>query len=101
MDKNIPEEDVRQVLGQLMHPEINYSLIDLGMIKDIVIRSDRVTLTLNLPLMEIPIKDDLVNSIKEALLRLSPGVEVGVNLSQMSQEEKAKFMAMAQRGWRF
>lgn len=34
MVKSISEEGVRQALAKLMHREINYSLIDLGMSKD-------------------------------------------------------------------
>lgn len=49
--------------------------------------------------MKIGIRDDLVNSMEGVLLKLSPGIEVKVNLSQMSQEERAKFTAMARKGW--
>ena len=35
--KKMNEEEIRGVLGKVMHPEINASLIDLGIIKDIIV----------------------------------------------------------------
>jgi len=66
MAKNISEEDVRQAIGQVMHPEISRSLVELGMVKEIALQGDEVSLTLVLPLLGIPasIKDYLVNSLR-------------------------------------
>ena len=92
---------VEQALSDLMHPEINYSLINLGMIKDVVCEEDKAGLTLKLPFLGIPIKEDLIQSIKGALADLDKAVQVEINEEEMNQEEREKFMSMAKEGWKF
>jgi len=98
MDEAISEKKVNELLTEIIHPEINYSLVDLGMIKGVVVKDNVVTLTLKLPFLEIPIKDLLINTIEEELKKNN--VDVKINIVQMNQEERAKFMRMAQEGWR-
>jgi len=72
MTRNISEEDVHQAIGQVMHPEINRTLVELGMVKDIVLKDGEVTLTLALPFLGIPVsvKDYLTNSLRQAVMKL-------------------------------
>jgi ATP-binding protein involved in chromosome partitioning len=100
MAKNISEEDVHQAIGQVMHPEISRSLVELGMVKDIVLEGDKVTLTLVLPFLGIPasIKDYLVNSLRQAVVKL--GAKAEIKIAEMNQEERLAFLAMEQEGWR-
>lgn len=51
------EKDVRQALASVKHPEINLSLMDLGMIKDVIVGCKAVTFTLALPFLWVPIRD--------------------------------------------
>jgi len=99
MTKSISEEDVHQAIGQVMHPEINRTLVELGMVKDIALRDDEVTLTLALPFLAIPlsIKDYLVNSLHQAVMKL--GAKIEVTVAEMSQEERLAFLAMEQESW--
>jgi len=100
MAKNISEEDVHQAIGQVMHPEISRTLVELGMVKDIALKDDEVALTLVLPFLGIPtsIKDYLVNSLREAVIKLGANVEV--RIAEMNQEERLAFLAMEQEGWK-
>ena len=100
MAKNISEEDVRQAIGQVMHPEISRTLVELGMVKDIAVKDDEVSLTLVLPLLGIPasIKDYLVNSLRQAVMKL--GAKAEIKIAEMNQEERLAFLAMEQEGWR-
>jgi len=100
MTRNISEEDVHQAIGQVMHPEINRTLVELGMVKDIVLKDDEVTLTLALPLLAIPvsIKDYLVNSLRQAVMKL--GAKVQIRVAEMNQEERLAFLAMEQESWK-
>jgi len=99
--KKILQDDAKKVLSEVMHPEINYNLVDLGMIDEVVIRENKVSLTLKLPLLEVPIKDYLIQITKEALIGLQEDLEVEVKLDQMSQQERDKFMKKAKEGWKF
>jgi len=99
MDKFLPQ-DVEQVLSKVMHPEINYSLADLGMIKDVVCEERKVSLTLKLPFPQVPVKDLLIESIKKTLSDLDSSTQVEISIEQMSQEERENFAKMAKEGWK-
>ena len=100
MDKFSPH-DVEQALSKVMHPEINHSLVDLGMIEDVVCEEGKVRLTLKLPFLNVPVKEFLIQDIKEALADLDEAIQVKLNLEQMSQEERENFAKMAKEGWKF
>ena len=53
MTESISEEEVHQAVGQVMHPAISRSLVELGMVKDITLGHNKVTLTLALPTLGI------------------------------------------------
>jgi len=94
------QPDIDQALSKVMHPEINYSLVDLGMIEDVICKKDEVNLTLKLPFLNVPIKEFLIQSIKETLADLDEAIQVKVNLEQMSEEERDNFTKMAKEGWK-
>lgn len=100
MLENISEEDVHQAVGQVMHPEISRTLVELGMVRDIALKDTEVTLTLVLPFLGIPasIKDYLVNSLRQAVMRLGANVEI--RIAEMNEEERLAFLAMEQEGWK-
>jgi len=100
MAGNISEEDVHQAIKQVMHPEINRTLLELGMVKDITLKNDEVRLTLVLPFLGIPvsIKDYLMNSLRQAVMKL--GAKIEVRVAEMNQEERLAFLAMEQENWK-
>ena len=100
MANNISLGDVQRELGQVMHPAISRSLVELGMVKDVALKHNVVTLTLVLPVLNIPasIKDYLVNSLRTAVAKL--GVEVEVEITEMDEEERHAFLAMEQENWK-
>jgi len=98
--KDISEEDIHQAIEQVMHPEINRSLVELGMVKDVSLKGDEITLTLVLPFLSIPasIKDYLMSSLRQAVMEL--GAKIEVRLAEMNQEERLAFLAMEQENWK-
>ena len=101
MTKSASEQEIQQVLAQVRHPAIAKTLVELGMLKDITVEGNLVTLTLTLPFMGIPIqvKDYLINSLRQALANVDDSLEVEVNIAEMSEDERAKFFKMAGEGW--
>ena len=97
MTNNISKEEIHQAVAKVRHPEIDRTLVELGMIKDIALEDDKVVLSMALPFLGIPISDYLVHSVQEVVTKL--GVEIEVNLTEMNKEERDAFMAMAQEGW--
>jgi metal-sulfur cluster biosynthetic enzyme len=100
MAENISEEDVHRAIGQVMHPEINRTLVELGMVKDIALENGHLTLTLVLPFFGIPVsvKDYLENSLRQAVTRL--GARVEIRIAEMNQTERSAFLAMEQESWK-
>ena len=100
MAKNILAEDVHQAIEQVLHPEINRTLVELGMVKDIAVKHNDVTLTLVLPLLGIPVsvKDYLMNSLRQAVMKL--GAKIEIRVAEMNQEERLAFLAMEQESWK-
>ncbi len=91
---------IEKTLKEIEHPEISSTLFSLGMIKDIDIKENKVTLTLKVPMLDIPIKDYLINDIKSAVKKENENAEVKINIEEMNPDERAKFMEMAQEAWR-
>ena len=98
MTSAVSEADIRQAVEQVKHPAIDHSLLDLGIVKDVAIAGQKVTLTFAFPFPNIPIRDMLVDSVRLPLQNL--GAEVEVETTVMGQGELQKFLAMEQEGWK-
>ena len=100
MATNISLQTVQEAIWKVTHPAISRTLVDLGMIKDVDLRGSEVRLKLVLPILNIPapVKDYLVNSLREAVAALS--VRLDVEIAQMNDEERQVFLAMEQESWK-
>ncbi|MCD6279600.1 DUF59 domain-containing protein [Candidatus Micrarchaeota archaeon] len=99
--KELTIEDIKEALSKANHPEINYNLLELGMIRDIRLNNSDVQITLAVPYLYIPIREDLINIIKESIAKNEIENRVDVEVVEMNNEEKETFMRMAQKGWKF
>ncbi len=97
--KKISKKDIEETLSKVMHPEISYNLLKLGMIKDIEVKNDNVSAILMLPFLEIPIKEDLINLIKESIKKLDKNIKIKIRIAEMNEQEKEKFMKLVREGW--
>lgn len=98
MGKSISEEDIRKAIAGIKHPAIDHTLLELGIIKAINIENGKATIILVFPFPNIPIKDHLINSVREPIEKL--GVEVEMKVTVMNQEELQRFLAMEQDAWK-
>jgi ATP-binding protein involved in chromosome partitioning len=100
MAKGKSEEDIRQVVAEIKHPAIDRTLVDLGVVKEITVKGNKVLVTMALPFPGIPtqVRDYLVNSVVEQIKKMD--VEVEVDLTIMNQEELQAFLAMEQESWK-
>jgi len=97
--ENIPSiEDVTQEIANVMHPSIDRSLMDLGMIRDIALTGNTASLSLLLPFPGIPILSFLEKHLKESVKPL--GVDLTIKIANMNQEEIQKFLAMEKEAWK-
>jgi len=65
------KEDVLKSLENVMHPAINFSLVKLGIVKDIIIENDNAKVIFALPFANIPIINDLMFLISQPIRRKS------------------------------
>ncbi len=100
MGTNISLQHVQEAIGKVTHPAISRTLVDLGMIKDVGLHGNEARLTLVLPVLNIPVpvKDYLVNSLREAVAAL--GIQLEVEVAEMNEEERQAFLAMEQESWK-
>jgi Mrp family chromosome partitioning ATPase len=91
----ITEEQVHRALCEVIHPEFKRDLVELEMIKDVAVEDNRVTVTLALPFIDVPVKDDLVRGVREAVFGIDSAAQIEVDLVEMSQRERAAFMGKA------
>jgi len=98
MVRIILEEDVQSAIAQIMHPAIDSTLVDLGIVKEVSINENKITVTLAFPAPNIPIGDYLVNSVRKAIKSL--GADVEVKITVMAKEELNKFLTMEQENWK-
>ena len=92
------EEKVKEIIGKVMHPEIDASLMELGMIKDIKLEGNKVSLTMVFPFPGVPIRDMLIESVKKPLEE--HGLQVEINETVMTKEELQNFFKMEQKKWK-
>ena len=102
MAKEKSEEDIRQVVAEIKHPAIDRTLVDLGIVKEIVVNGNKVLVTMALPFPGIPaqVRDYLVNSVVEQIKKMDVEVEVELKITIMNQEELQAFLAMEQESWK-
>ncbi len=94
----VTDKQILNALRGVIHPEIERNLVELGMVGDVDIEDEKVTLALKLPFMNVPIKDDLMRAVEEAVVKLDDILQVEVKLTEMSQQERAAFMTASQGG---
>lgn len=97
--QNAPsEEAVRAALSGILDPELFVSIIDLGLVYDILIVDANVEITMTLTTIGCPLFQTIESEIKEKVLAV-PGVEsVSVELtfnppwdpSRLSEKAKAE-----------
>ena len=92
------KEDVLKSLENVMHPAINFSLVKLGIVKDVIIEDDTAKVIFALPFANIPIIHDLIFLVSQPIMNMGFSFEYDTVL--MTKEEKAKFMQLEEEGWK-
>tara|TARA_B100000424_G_scaffold264680_1_gene253390 strand:+ start:5965 stop:7107 length:1143 start_codon:yes stop_codon:yes gene_type:complete len=83
-------EEIYEALKPVQDPELNRSIVDLGMVKSVSVDSDQVTVEILLTIAGCPLKAKIENDISEALLETNQIDKVQVNFGVMSDEERSK-----------
>ena len=73
-----------------MDPELKRSLIELGMVRDVVVEGERVRFTLALTTLACPLKGKITDDARQAVLALEGVEQVQVELAEMTAQEKQR-----------
>lgn len=92
------KQDVINAISGVQHPAIGFSLLELGLVKDIELNENTVTATFAFPFPNIPIANQLINSISMPIESL--GLDFDYSIIVMNEEEKATFMRMETEAWK-
>ena len=86
------ESELLETLNALQHPDIqSRTLGELGIIQAVQIADNRANVTLALPLRQAPVVDVLINLVKQAIKDANSELEVEVNVTKMTPEQRAAF----------
>jgi len=88
-------ERILDILSKVNHPELGRDLVTLGMIPQVQIADDAIRVTLGLPAKNIPIKDDLIRAVREAITPVRDGLEIQIDTVEMNPQERDAFLRMA------
>ena len=91
-------ENVNNAISIVEHPAISYSLVRLGIIKDIELVENTVILTFVFPFPGIPIADQLISSIQKPIEAMGLKLEYIVRI--MKEVEKATFLQLESEAWK-
>lgn len=93
-------EKLQEAVASVRHPEIDNSLVELGMIDNLEVTEEgKVRFTLLVPMLAVPIRDMLINMVAEAIAGLDPDVDIEVEVSEMNEQQKIAFFDMSKKNW--
>ncbi|MFP4530033.1 MAG: iron-sulfur cluster assembly protein [Halodesulfurarchaeum sp.] len=92
-------EAVEAAVETVTHPEIDATLVDLGMIDAVEFDGTTATVTLALPMLNIPdqVKTILVSRLREAVEETEASFEV--ELTTMTDAQRERFFQLEQDNW--
>jgi len=83
----LDEKKINEALQTVLHPKLKKSLIDIGMIRNVIIKDDVVTLTLALKSEKSPLKKGFVDEIEKAVGTVPEVSSVKIEVVVLSEEE--------------
>ena len=92
------KEEIMQALRTVMDPELNRSLVDLDMIRDVRVEGDQVRVEVALTIQGCPLHNTIEGDVRERVRSL-PGVrEVEVIMTSMTDEERGQLTGKLRGG---
>lgn len=92
------QKEIVELLSQVEHPAISYSLIKLGIVTDISLSGEKVRLVFAFPFPNIPIGETLINSIAQPLQ--THGLELDYEIRIMTEIERQRFLQLESEAWK-
>lgn len=80
------------------HPAINFTLHELGIVSEIEIIENEVNVTFSFPFPNIPIADNLINSVATPIKNL--GFNFKHRIEIMNDQQRHHFLELEKQAWR-
>jgi len=88
---------VTHALSRIEHPEVKeQNIVDLGMVPEVRVEDQLVTVTLAFPFQEVPATAELPRRVIKTAEEACSGMQVTVEIRKMTPEERADFAARSQ-----
>jgi len=84
----VTQEDIRRARSSVQDPELGKSIVELGMVRDIVAEPDLVGATIVLTTAGCPLRNQIRAEAEQALSAVAQGRAVEIKLDAMSCEER-------------
>ena len=94
----VTEAQVREALRTVMDPEIGRPIEDIGMLRGISVEGDTVRVDVLITIEGCPLKDRITNDVTAAVAPLEGVARVAVDLSPMTQEQRAALVQQLRGG---
>ncbi len=76
----VTAETVSEALQDVMDPEVHVNVVDLGLIKEIAVAEDRVSVRMVLTFPGCPLAGYLINQVRDRVSEVAEGRRVDVQL---------------------
>lgn len=87
-------EQVIEALRPVEDPELHRSIVDLGMVENVAVSSQGVSLTIALTVAGCPMRNEIQNRVTSALQPLVGSAPVSLNFGVMTDEQRANVRTM-------
>jgi metal-sulfur cluster biosynthetic enzyme len=98
MIQNISEEQVKKELSKVKHPAVDCDLVKLGIVKNVKVQANKAVIDIVFPFAEIPIKEYLMDSVRQPIEKL--GLIVEIQTTVMNEKELQEFLALEKENWK-
>ncbi len=88
----ITQQQVMDALRQVMDPELRRNIVELNMVREVRIDGKNVHVTIALTVPNCPLQDQIGNQVGEVLNALDDDLEIEVEMTAMTPEEKERLM---------
>ncbi len=87
-------DQVIEALRPVQDPELNRSIVDLGMVHDVAISGATVSLEVTLTISGCPLRNEIQTRVTDALIALDDVTDVDLRFGVMTDEQRAKVREM-------
>src|SRR6516162_6087053 len=88
-DMQVEQSSVLEALKAVRDPDLHRDIVGLGFIKDLMIDGGRVSFTIELTTPACPVKDQMRDQARAAVMQLSGVTDVDVRMSARVREAMA------------